>query len=61
MNQNLNLLVTSAVCAIAGFYLTKYSYKPNSDWGYRGKILGLSFILGAFVALYKALEGYFEW
>ncbi len=61
MNQNLSLLVTSAVLSIAGFYLTKYSYKPNSDLGYRGKISGPGLILIALVTLYKALEGYFEW
>ena len=60
MNQNLGLLVISAVFGIAGFFITKYSYKPKSD-SYRGKILGPSYILLALAALYKSLEGYFEW
>jgi hypothetical protein len=61
MQQNLSLLVTSVVLAIAGFYLTKYSYKPNSDWGYRGKISGPGLVLIALAVLYKALEGFFGW
>jgi hypothetical protein len=60
MNQSLSLLVTSVVLGIAGFYISKDAYKPQSD-EYRGKILGPSFILGALAAFYKALEGYFGW
>jgi hypothetical protein len=60
MPQNLSLLVTSAIFAITGFVITKYSYRPKSD-NYRGKILGPGFILAALIAFYKVLEGYFGW
>jgi hypothetical protein len=61
VNSDLVLLAISVVAfAISGFYITKDAYKPGSD-DYRGKILGPGFILIAFVALYKLLEGYFGW
>lgn len=60
MDQSLSLLVIGSIPGIGGFYLTKYSYKVDSDWGYRGKILGPGSLLFSLILLYRVLEAFLD-